>query len=154
GLPRFCGGAVGDAGYDTIRYVEELPNAPPDDRQVPDLCFGFYDRMVIFDHVAKTIAVVAHDSWVRGQAAGGGSQESGVSEEELRRRYVEACARVDQLVDRLQRGVADLQLTDIDPVADSQTVLSRTRSNFTRQQFESAVAKAREYINAGDIFQV
>jgi len=36
GLPRFCGGAVGYAGYDTVRYVERLPNAPPDDRGVPD----------------------------------------------------------------------------------------------------------------------
>ncbi len=60
GLPRFCGGAVGYAGYDTVRYVERLPNAPPDDRGLPDLCFAFYDRMVIFDHVAKTMLVVAH----------------------------------------------------------------------------------------------
>src|SRR4051794_1034749 len=49
-LPRFVGGAVGYAGYDTVRYVEHLPNAPPDDRGIPDLSFGFYDRMVVFDH--------------------------------------------------------------------------------------------------------
>ena len=60
GLPRFCGGAVGYAGYDAVRYVERLPNPPPDDRDLPDLCFAFYDRMVIFDHINKTIAVVAH----------------------------------------------------------------------------------------------
>ena len=60
GLPRFCGGAVGYAGYDAVRYVEKLPNPPPDDRGLPDLCFAFYDRMVIFDHLNKTIAVVAH----------------------------------------------------------------------------------------------
>ena len=60
GLPRFCGGAVGYAGYDAVRYVERLPNPPPDDRGLPDLCFAFYDRMVIFDHINKTIAVVAH----------------------------------------------------------------------------------------------
>ena len=56
GLPRFCGGAVGYAGYDAVRYVERLPNPPPDDRGLPDLCFAFYDRMVIFDHINKTIA--------------------------------------------------------------------------------------------------
>src|SRR5690348_2973239 len=44
GLPRFCGGAVGYAGYDAVRYVERLPNPPPDDRRLPDLCFAFYDR--------------------------------------------------------------------------------------------------------------
>src|SRR5262245_9469265 len=60
GLPRFCGGAVGYSGYDAVRYTERLPNPPLDDRQLPDLCFAFYDRMVIFDHINKTIAVVAH----------------------------------------------------------------------------------------------
>jgi anthranilate synthase component 1 len=161
GLPRFCGGAVGYAGYDTVRYVEKLPNAPPDDRRVPDLCFGFYDRMVIFDHVAKTIAVVAHAT---GLGEPGASAPGG-----LERAYADACRRVDQLVERLQRGVADLQLTDIDPVASgdrevagsstgqpatSRSPLARTSSNFTREGFEAVVAKAREYIHAGDIFQV
>src|SRR6478672_4340884 len=60
GLPRFTGGAVGYAGYDTVRYVERLPSPPEDDRGLPDLSFAFYDRMVIFDHINKTIAAVAH----------------------------------------------------------------------------------------------
>ncbi|MCI0700930.1 MAG: anthranilate synthase component I [Planctomycetia bacterium] len=150
GLPRFCGGAVGYAGYDTVRYVERLPNAPPDDRNIPDLSFGLYDRMVIFDHVAKTVQVVAH--WI-------GSKEEGLpqGEEQLRAIYRATCARVDQLVERLQRGVADIQLTDIDPRASITTHHSpRTthHSNFTREQFEAAVEKAREYINAGDAFQI
>src|SRR5947207_16009469 len=81
GLLRFCGGAVGYAGYDTVRYAERLPNAPPDDRKIPDLCFGFFDRMAIFDHVAKTIAVVCH------------AQVSGASDAELRKRYDAACAQ-------------------------------------------------------------
>ena len=59
-LPRFCGGAVGFAAYDAVRYSERLPNAPGDDRGLPDLAFNFYDRMVIFDHIRKTILVVAH----------------------------------------------------------------------------------------------
>src|SRR5712691_7934181 len=71
GLPRFCGGAVGYAAYDSVRYVERLPNPPADDRHLPDLCFAFYDRMVIFDHINKTIAVVAHAHvpGVRGQGS-------------------------------------------------------------------------------------
>jgi anthranilate synthase component 1 len=161
GLPRFCGGAVGYAGYDTVRYVERLPNAPPDDRGIPDLSFAFYDRMVIFDHVAKTVAVVAN-AIVPGEP---GASAPGVVE----RAYREACARVDQLVERLQRGVADIQLTDIDPQASgdrevagragdepatSRSPLARVSSNFTRPDFEAAVRKAVEYINAGDIFQV
>ena len=58
-LPPFCSGAVGYAGYDTVRYFEQLPNAPLDDRQVPDMAFAFYDQMVVFDNVTKTIVVVA-----------------------------------------------------------------------------------------------
>src|SRR5206468_7542291 len=60
GLPRFSGGAVGYAAYDAVRYVERLPNAPPDDRGLPDLSFALYDRMVIFDHIRKTVLAVAH----------------------------------------------------------------------------------------------
>jgi anthranilate synthase component 1 len=141
GLPRFCGGAVGYAGYDTVRYVERLPNAPPDDRNIPDLCFGFFDRMVVFDHVAKTIAVVCH-AHVPGDA-------------DLRKRYDDACAQVDRLVERLQRGVADLQLTDINPAPPgAASPLARAKSNFTQPEFEAAVEKAREYILAGDAFQI
>src|SRR3954454_13282900 len=57
-LPPFVGGAVGYAGYDTVRYVENLPNAPMDDRKLPDLSFAFYDHMIVFDNVQKTVIVV------------------------------------------------------------------------------------------------
>jgi anthranilate synthase component 1 len=135
-LPRFCGGAVGYAGYDTVRYVERLPSPPPDDRQLPDLSFAFYDRMVIFDHINKTIAVVAH---------------AHVDPASLRHSYDTACQRVDRLVERLQQGVADLQLTDIAPVGE---VRRSSTSNFAPEAFVRAVEKCKEYIRAGDIFQV
>src|SRR5262245_32911999 len=136
GLPRFCGGAVGYASYDTVRYVERLPNAPPDDRGLPDLCFAFYDRMVIFDHVAKTVAVVAHAHADPRDPEGS---------------YRKACGRVDRLVERLQQGVADLQLTDINPVGE---VRRPYESNFAPGAFEAAVERCREYIHAGDAFQI
>jgi anthranilate synthase component I len=53
-LPPFAGGAIGYAGYDVVRYVENLPHAPLDDRQLPDLSFGFFDEIVTFDNVNKT----------------------------------------------------------------------------------------------------
>jgi anthranilate synthase component 1 len=136
GLPRFCGGAVGYAGYDAVRYVERLPSPPPDDRGLPDLCFAFYDRMVIFDHVNKTVAAVAH---------------AHVDPADLRGCYRRACERVDRIVERLQQGVADLQLTDIAPVGEVSVPYT---SNFTRAAFEAAVDRCLEYIRAGDIFQV
>jgi anthranilate synthase component I len=135
-LPRFCGGAVGYAAYDAVRYVENLPNPPADDRGLPDLCFAFYDRMVIFDHLRKTIAVVAH---------------AHVNPNDLPGCYDRACARVDRLVERLQQGVADLQLTDVAPLG---TTNRRYRSNFEPAAYEAAVEKCKEYIRAGDIFQV
>jgi anthranilate synthase component 1 len=137
GLPRFCGGAVGYAGYDTVRYVERLPNAPPDDRGIPDLSFDFYDRMVIFDHVAKTILVVAHAR----------------TDGDLRASYDDACRRADELVEVLSAGGGEVQLTDIDPLAKSAPRANVT-SNFTREGYEAAVQKVREYINAGDAFQI
>jgi anthranilate synthase component 1 len=136
GLPRFCGGAVGYAGYDAVRYVEHLPHPPPDDRHLPDLCFAFYDRMVIFDHINKTIAAVAH---------------AHVDPRDPAPSYYAACLRVDRLVERLQQGVADLQLTDIAPVGETRRAY---RSNFAPHAFEAAVEKCKEYIKAGDIFQV
>jgi anthranilate synthase component 1 len=136
GLPRFTGGAVGYAAYDSVRYAEHLPNPPHDDRGLPDLCLAFYDRMVIFDHINKTIAAVAH---------------AHVNPADLRRSYQTACDRVDRLVERLQQGVADLQLTDIAPVGEATLPY---RSNFEPAAYEAAVDKCKEYIRAGDIFQV
>lgn len=57
-LPPFTSGTVGCVAYDAVRYVERLPNAPPDDLGLPDLSFAFYDRMVVFDHVTKGVDVV------------------------------------------------------------------------------------------------
>lgn len=58
GLPPFTGGAVGYAGYDTVRYVEHLPKAPTDDRHLADLSFAFYDHMIVFDNVQKTASTL------------------------------------------------------------------------------------------------
>jgi anthranilate synthase component 1 len=136
GLPRFCGGAVGYAAYDSVRYAERLPHPPHDDRGLPDLCFAFYDRMVIFDHLTKTIAVVAH---------------AHVDPRDLERSYRSACDKVDRLVERLHQGVADLQLTDIAPIGEAHLPY---HSNFEPEAFLAAVEKCKEYIKAGDIFQV
>ena len=88
-LPRFVGGAVGYAGYDVIRYYENLPNAPHDDRQLPDLQFGLYDTMVIFDHVQKLIKIVAHAHVERDGVQGG---------------YDDAKRRIEETVAALQQG--------------------------------------------------
>ena len=136
GLPRFCGGAVGYAGYDTVRYSEDLPNPPQDDRKLPDMSFAFYDRMVIFDQIQKTILVVAFADVRNGNLAAA---------------YQAACERVDSVCEQLSRPTDELRLTDISLTGDPQLPF---RSNFTRDGYETAVEKCKEYIKAGDIFQV
>jgi len=137
-LPPFSSGAVGYAGYDVVRYVEDLPNAPEDDRHVPDLAFAFYDQMVVFDHVDKTIVVV-----VTARVDRTGS--------DLRKAYDDACRRVDALVGQLANNPCDLAPVDI---ATDDTLAIEYTSNFTQSDFEGAVKKCVEYIRAGDIFQV
>ena len=136
GLPRFCGGAVGYAGYDIVRYTEHLPHPPQDDRKLPDLHFGFYDRMVIFDHINKTVLVVAH-AWT--------------NQGDLKAAYDSACSRIDQLCEELQSSELSLSMQDIQVKGESNKAWNST---FNQQQFEQAVLKAQEYIRAGDIFQV
>ncbi|MCH7989873.1 MAG: chorismate-binding protein, partial [Planctomycetes bacterium] len=143
GLPRFCGGAVGYAGYDVIRYTEDLPNAPEDDRQLPDLWFGFYNRMVIFDQINKTVLVVAHARTNSDMLA-----QNGLT---LKEEYERACGRVDEITHQLQQESDDLQLTDIDVTGETD---ENWESNFSSEEFESCVEKCKEYIRAGDVFQV
>ena len=162
-LPAFTGGLVGYAGYDTIRYYEseKLTTPPPDDRRLPDLLFGLYKELVIFDHVDKTIKVVANafiptrDSGLAGvstverpgvSTVERGNQDSGPSTQDS---YRDACRRVDDIVNRLQQPPTSA-LGEIDARAD---LSLKFTSNLTREQFEDAVRKGLEYIKAGDIFQ-
>jgi anthranilate synthase component 1 len=136
-LPAFTGGLVGYAGYDTIRYYEgeKLTSPPKDDRHIPDLLFGLYNELVIFDHVDKTIKVVANADLSKGP--------------DPERAYADACRRIDGIVQRLQQPPM-LSIGEIDP---SGAANLRYQSNFTREDFEAAVRKGQEYIKAGDIFQ-
>lgn len=136
-LPAFTGGLVGFAGYDTARYYEseKLDQPPKDDRRLPDLLFGYYEELVIFDHVDKTIKVVAN-----AVIAPGGDVAAA---------YRDACHRIDRLVSRLQQPPLSV-LGEIDPRAPMNLKFS---SNFTRDEFEDAVRRGQEYIKAGDIFQ-
>jgi len=139
GLPRLLGGAVGYAGYDIIRYYERLPQAPHDDRGLPDVLFNVYDTMVIFDHVFKTVLVVAHADLTGRQGDVG-----------LRAAYEQAAQKIDALIERIGQPLPMAPVRIAPPMAP----LTRYTSNFTPAEFEQAVAKCQEYIRAGDIFQV
>ncbi len=142
-LPPFIGGAVGYAGYDTVRYVENLPNPPNDDRKLPDLSFAFYDHMVVFDNVQKTVIVIVLAKVGEGKGTNTAAQ--------FKAAHDDACRRVDRFVAKLSTPTESLTPTDIAIGGESHL---KFKSNFTQSQFEDAVRKSVEYIRAGDIFQV
>lgn len=135
-IPSFTGGLVGYAGYDLIRYYEseKLNHAPVDDRGLPEVVFGLYHELVIFDHVDKTVKVVAN-AFVEGS--------------DPEPAYLDACRRVDRLVQLLKQPPVS-RLGEVDPQIPLTLNFS---SNLTREQYESGVRKGIEYIRAGDIFQ-
>jgi anthranilate synthase component 1 len=102
------------------------------------LFFGFYDRIVIFDNVSKTMTVVAMARL----------DQQGVDPREA---YENAQRRVDEIVDRLSRPAEELRPADIRTAGEPRVAF---RSNFAQPDFEAAVRRCIEYIRAGDIFQV
>ncbi len=145
GLPPFVGGAIGYAGYDVVRYVEDLPNAPEDDRGLPDLDFAFYHTLCVFDHVAKTITVVtlADCREVR-------------TSDDADDAYQKATQVIDENVRKLS-AATPRNPAEWNPDAWKEQIAKHpltVTSNFTRESFEAAVRKCVEYIRAGDIFQV
>ena len=134
GLPRFHGGAVGYLAYDAVRYFEpRVPEPPMDPLGLPEALFMFADTLLVFDHLTHQIKVVSHVKL-------DGNLEEG---------YYRATEKIDRLVERLsQRLVAPSAVgAPASPEAPPVT------SNFARQDYERAVEKAKDYINAGDIIQ-
>ncbi|MGD2120927.1 MAG: anthranilate synthase component I [Gemmatimonadota bacterium] len=139
GLPRFWGGAVGFFGYDVVRHIEHLPDPPADDLEVPDGIFLFTDLVLAIDNLLG-----------RGLAVAAVPVEEGLSEEELRSRYTDAGRRAQEMVERLEGGPG-LSALELKPEPEEDPPFS---SSMTREEFESGVERIREYIRAGDAFQV
>ena len=135
GLPRFLGGAVGYISYDAIQYIEDVPQLNPDDLDMPELYFMITDTILIFDHINHTIKVVsnAHVD-IDPQSA-----------------YTQATEKIDRLVDLLARPLKLRAVERAGKITDDQI---EVRSNFEKEEYKDAVEKCKEYIRAGDIFQV
>jgi anthranilate synthase component 1 len=138
GLPRFLGGAVGYLSYEAVRSFEELPAAPNVPNAFPDGLYLFVDTMVVFDHLERRLKVVSH---VRTE---GGKP--------LAEAYDEATRRIDVLIERLERELPRVPLGEL-PI-DNRPVRERATFNMTQSAYEEIVERAKEYIRAGDIFQV
>ena len=138
GLPRFSGGAVGYFGYDTVRFIERLPTTARRKLAIPDMLLLFSDNLVVFDHVQHKLLVIANMQ----------IQEQGRGDEgQIRTAYADAVGRIDAIVRDLRQPLAPPENRPVDGGAE-------WRSNFEQEEYEEIVRSAKEYIAAGDIFQV
>ena len=133
-LPPIAAGLFGYLGYDMIRLVEHLPNVNPDPLGLPDAVLMRPSVVAVLDGVKGEVTVVA-PAWVG----------SGLS---ARAAYAQAAERVmDALRDLDRAPPAQRDLGEVATVGE-------LRSNFTPEGYMAAVEKAKDYIRAGDIFQV
>jgi para-aminobenzoate synthetase component 1 len=131
GLPPFQGGLAGLIGYDHGRVLERLPPPRADDLEVPDVWLGLYDWVIAWDHATGEAWLVSSGIPERGAAA-------------TRR----AAARSREVL-----GLVASPKTQVAPASPRQPAAAPS-SNFTRAAYMAAVARVREYILAGDVFQV
>jgi para-aminobenzoate synthetase component 1 len=141
-LPPFQGGAAGYLSYDLCHAVERLPAPRHDDLQLPDLCLGLYDWVLAWDHLAGRCWLISTGL----PDAGGPGRERAAARAAWARRRLEAPAPGLPRRPRPQTEVPGPPTHDVG-------AFPGVKSTFTREQFVSAVARTREYILAGDIFQ-
>ena len=133
GLPRFFGGAVGYLGYDMVRYFEHIPSDKPALINAYDSYFLVTDTIVIFDTMCQKIKVVSN---------------AHLNSDKLpEKAYDEAIKKIDAIVQKLRTTLPAEKSTPSDSKIEF-------KSNVTREEYEAAVEKAKEYVRAGDIIQV
>jgi len=133
GLPRFHGGAVGYMSYDIVRFFEEIPYDTIDDLNLPDCYFVLTDTILVFDHVNHKIKVVSN---------------AHVEDGDIDAEYEKAIKKIDSLIVSLKKP---LFLMDQSP---KRIGPAKIQSNFTKENFQQAVEKTIDYIEAGDAIQV
>jgi anthranilate synthase component 1 len=139
-LPPFHGGVVGYLGYDVVREIEHLPDVPADDVGVPDAVLSVTGHVTAFDHFRQRLYLIENvflDPATNAAAAGDA--------------YDAACERLDARVEELARP---LPYVPSPPPAGDLTELPPFTSTMRGGAYHTAVEVAREYILAGDIFQV
>jgi anthranilate synthase component 1 len=143
-LPPGIGGLFGFWGYELINWIEpRVPIHPQDDRNLPDGVWMQVDHLLIFDQVKRKIWAVAYADLRNPNV-------------DLQTAYDKACDRVTQMVNKLSLPLSPQNtLLEWNP-PESRKVggVEEYQSNFTREEFCTSVQKAKEYIKAGDIFQV
>jgi anthranilate synthase component 1 len=136
-LPPFAGGAVGAFSYDMVGELERLPGPLSGVPREPSVQMDFFPTILAFDHLKHQVVIMSHES---------------------RDRVEEMEARLKQVSD-LESRVAGFEngggeLSDQDLGRETVPVLEQTECNYTAERFQADVETAKEYIRAGDIFQV
>ena len=131
GLPPFAGGAVGLFGYDLVRHAEPTVGAPNhDELDAPELALMVSDVLLAFDHFTHELTVLANV----------------FIDEQVERGYEEALAAIVDVRERLAAPVPR--------VRPSRSATPAFTSNIGPEGYAAAVERAKEYIRAGDIYQV
>ena len=131
----FLGGAVGYLSYDLCHFIERLPSTAIDDLQFPESYFAFYDAILAFDHLEGRVYLVA----------------TGFPELEEDQRLRQARMRLEDMKDWLHSAVPPQQVS-FEPAEESGDIL--LKSNFAPEEYIKTVDRVRQYIAAGDVFQV
>ncbi len=146
-LPPLAGGLVGYFGYDLVRRLEHLPDAPPDDLGLPEMAFLLADTVLVFDHLKHTITIVAN-AFVDGRDVDGPYKRAVQRIHEVR----------EQLAAPLPAGAAGGVSNHAESAAQGRAAAGDparpVTSSMTRGQFETGVERIRDYVHAGDAFQV
>lgn len=131
-LPYFTGGMIGYFAYDAVRYTEKrLKNIPEDDTRMPDLHLFDYHELVAYDHLNSNAIVIVNLC----------------TDRDLEEQYRYAEIRAAEIAARIDNCHCRGQFRDDEPAV-------RVGSNVTKEAYMEMVERAKEYIKAGDIFQV
>ena len=134
GLPPFTAGAVGFFAYDAVRQIERLPDIAKDELHVPDAIMLFFDEVLAFDHVRKEIMLVVTANVSKGAPAA-------------------AYDRTIKRLNRLEKRLAQ-PLPDLNKIRPRRLSKLKVKHRTAKKDFLSAVERTKEYIRAGDAFQV
>jgi anthranilate synthase component 1 len=138
-LPPLHSGLMGYLGYDVVREVERLPDAPPDDAGLPDAVQSIIGELAAFDHFRQRVTLVAN-AWI----------PPGATAADLDRAYDEAVARLDRLA---LDGARPLDEPLVEPPVEDDE-LPEVVSTTGPELYQRSVEVAKEHILAGDAFQI
>jgi anthranilate synthase component 1 len=135
GLPPFVGGALGYVAYDAVEHFHQITNHKKDPLGMPEIFFVFVQTVIAFDNLKHTIKVIDNVRLEQGT--------------DLHRAYSQATNRIQKVISSLQKKPRGIEPRDVSEGKGKR----KFRSNLTRDKFQKAVTKAKEYIKAGDIIQ-